>query len=218
MQSIKPISEHLGDLDKLADAYAQSYRKISAEYKEPVEMEAYDDEYFISRIKRFAAEDMCFVLSSGGDVAGFARFNDIPDYYKKTPHRDLDSQTLEGAEYNLARRIRFNEGAPDLDGRTAILNQIYLMPKFQKRGMGGKLVRAGLDEIRADYTHLIVEYNLNNHFAEGFYKNKLGMIKIADTMDFDGIIRGENGRPTFFISPVGIRWQAIAKVRENLAR
>ena len=219
MQSIKPISEHSGDdLAKLADAYARSYREVSAKYKEPVEMAAYTEEYFINRIRRFAAEDMCFVLSRDGEPVGFARFNDLPDYYIKAPHRDLDSQVLEGKEYNLARKISFAKDAPDLDYKTAIMNQIYLTPRFQRRGFGGKLVAAGLNEIKDRYAHLIVEYNTNNTFAEDFYKSKLGMIKIGTTMDFDGIIREENGRLTFFISPVGIRWQAISGIIGKLSR
>ncbi|MDR3208930.1 MAG: GNAT family N-acetyltransferase [Rickettsiales bacterium] len=210
----KPIGEHLDDLETLAGAYMESYRAVSAGYKDPIEMMRYTYPYFIDRIRKFSKEKMVFVLSDDNEPIGFARFNGIPDHYKTNgTHCAMEIKELNGFEYQFMRRIEFSQNAPNLTDKTAILNQIYLKPSFQHQGLGGLLVSAALREIGAKYKNLIVEYNINNTQSQRFYSKKLGMRKVAETIDFDHIVESQDGKNIpLYLSITGISYAPINSI------
>lgn len=198
----------------LAKAYKRSYNKLSDGYKSPEEMKLYTEQVFIQKLKRFAQDkdSQSAVLMLNDRPYGFVRYSYIPGYYKENQNgnsQDLETGYMDGYEFAWNRKIKFEKDV-QLDDKTLIVNQIYLDPEIQRRGLGTYLFGQTLPKIKEQgFESLIIEYNAQNKNAERFYQT-LGFEAFAHTQDFDHITR-ENNRANFCISDVKIAHATIDK-------
>lgn len=197
------------NLRLLAEAYRNSYNKLSEAYKSPEEMALYTYDYFYQKVKRFAAENQhsstsrTFMVTLDGQPVGFVRYSRIPEYYKTNENgrtQDLEHGMLDGYEYAWYRKVNFVSDVK-LDDTTMILNQIYLDPSVQRHGLGTYILAQTLPKMKEKgVRNLILEYNVDNKNGEKFY-NSFGFQPLADTEDLDHIIR-RGGQTRFCISKV----------------
>ena len=198
----------------LAKAYMRSYNKLSQGYKSADEMKLYTEQVFFRKLKNFAADksSVSAVLLMDGNPAGFVRYSPVPGYYKTAADgtsKDLERGYMDGYEYAWNRKITFDKDVA-LTDKTLIVNQIYLDPQIQRKGLGTYLLGATLPKLKEKgYDSLIIEYNANNINAEKFYQT-LGFEAFAKTQDFDHIIRPRN-KTDFCVSDVKIAHTTIDK-------
>ncbi len=198
----------------VAQLYADSYRRLSAQYKKPEEMACYTSDYFDRKVKNFLKEQEShiFVLSLGGHPIGFARFSPVPGAYRQ-PGIPLVTQpeagVLDGVPYQYDREIAFSNPTK-ITRETVMLNQIYFDPAFQRQGLGSVLLATALPRLNERYTDMLVEYNMDNAYARRFYTG-LGFKQIATTFDLDHIIARKR-----YYSPVGIGHTNIRACLERL--
>lgn len=182
------------DLFKLADAYMASYNTLSKDYKKAEEMELYTREYFLRKLEKFRKgqkDSPVFVALANGKPVGFLRFGAVEDYYKNQENgiaEQKETVSVDGRTKTWTRKIKFINGA-QIDNKTAILNQIYIDPKYQQHGIGEKLFNEAIPEMAKNYDDFIVEVNTDNIGAQKVYNKVLTAEKIADTKDFDHILK-----------------------------
>ncbi len=202
--SISKLQNSEAELAALAEAYKNSYNKLSEGYKSPQEMALYTYDYFYQRVKRFAKENessslsRTFVVTLDEKPVGFVRYSRIPEYYKQKDNgqtKDLEHGMLDGYEYAWYRKVKFVDNVK-LDDSTMILNQIYLDPSVQRHGLGTYILAQTLPKMKEKgVRNLILEYNAENKNGEKFYSS-FGFRPLADTEDLDHIIH--DGQSTRF--------------------
>lgn len=207
--SISKLQNREADLASLAEAYRNSYNKLSEGYKSPQEMALYTYDYFYQKVKRFAAENessslsRTFVVKLDEKPVGFVRYSRIPEYYKQNENgqtKDLEHGMLDGYEYAWYRKVKFVDDVK-LDDSTMILNQIYLDPSVQRHGLGTYILAQTLPKMKEKgVRNLILEYNIENKNGEKFY-NSFGFRPLADTEDLDHILH-DGQKTKFCISKV----------------
>lgn len=209
-------------ISDLSEVYGASYIKLSEKYKGKREMALYTPEYFRGRLERFAEdkESMTFVISDEDRAVGFARFSPIPDVYKSMPKGlsiHLEKGEMDGFEYQWLREVRMRK-SPDYTDRTVMLNQIYLAPDAQHKGLGTQVFASVLPQMEEKYDNIVVEFNLKNAKGIRFYKS-MGFEVAGITQDLDHILPTKNewGRK-MCVSNVGIADAPIQTVRENAVR
>lgn len=210
-------------MSRLADAYRNSYNTLSAEYKSKEEMALYTYDYFYQKVKRFAAENeqsnlsRTFTVNIDGQPVGFVRYSRIPDYYKQNQNgetKDLEHGMMDGYEYAWYRKVKFVDDVK-LDDSTMILNQIYLDPSVQHKGLGTYILAQTLPKMKEKgVRNLILEYNRDNLNGEKFYQS-FGFQPLADTEDLDHILTDRNGRTKFCISKVKMVHVDVAAALEK---
>lgn len=204
-------------VEELSLSYCASYRLLSETYKTPDEMRFYTPDYFRKKIKDMliGKESDVFVLSHLNKAVGFVRFSPIPVAYKQANgggYYGEQSKTIQGGVMvTWTRSAYFQKGTP-LTDKTTILNQIYLHPDIQKKGIGSLLLDRVLPFVAQKYTDLIVEYNQNNQYAIQFYK-RLGIQEVAKTFDLDQVTPAHD-----YFSPVGIGYAPIRVIQKQLAQ
>ena len=226
MLEVKKFAGNYKEILPLADVYMRSYNKLSETYKSQEEMALYTRVSFIKKLENWAIrqadgkEPFIFVIYDNEQPCGIMRLNPIPQEYrqinsllKATEHENGE---LDGWNMARNRNIQYST-SPQFEDNTLILNQIYLAPESQKRGLGtyfiktvfNKLQKQGLDQF-------IVEYNDNNTNGKKFHEDVLCAKKIATTSDFDHITT-QNGKTDFCISPVSIGISRFSQVLQNIA-
>lgn len=210
--SIRNLEPKLEQLKPLAEAYYHSYNNLSKDYKSSEEMALYTKGYFLRKLWKMShdKESAVAVLWVNERPGGFVRYSKVPDYYK-TPvngaNSNLEQGVLDGYDYTWVRKVDFNQDII-LNDKTLIVNQIYLDPALQHRGLGTYLFAKTLPTLKENgYESLIIEYNENNKNAEKFYKG-VGFSPIAKTKDFDHIIEKDN-KTLFCVSDVEIAYTTV---------
>lgn len=194
---------------KLAEAYRNSYNKLSEGYKSSEEMTLYTYDFFYHKVRKFALENeqsslsRTFVVNLDGDPVGFVRYSRIPEYYKQNQGKqteELEHGMMDGYEYAWYRKVKFVDNVK-LDDSTMILNQIYLDPSVQRHGLGTYILAQTLPKMKEKgVKNLILEYNSSNLNGEKFY-GAFGFKALAETQDLDHILN-KNGRTELCISDV----------------
>lgn len=216
---IKPFDGKAKTIMALADAYYKSYCELSKNYKSEAEMALYKKGTFIKKLKKFSkdSESSVFVYFENEQPLGFIRYSPVPEYYKAagTETRDLEKGIMNGYDFAWYRKVKFDE-TNKIDDKTVIVNQIYLDPQIQNKGVGTQMFKSTLPLIKnLGYESMIIEYNAHNNNAKRFYHNVLGLERIAQTQDFDNIITPEK-RAEFCISPVEIGHAMIDSSIKNI--
>ncbi len=212
MNEVKPYDGKLKTILDLSQAYYNSYVTLSKEYKCQKEMALYKKGTFIKKLKNIAIDksSITYMYLENNQPLGFIRFSPIEDYYKNTAQKNAQSESgvNNGYNYFWQRKLIFNQENPMSD-KTLILNQIYLDPSIQSKGVGRLLLEKTLHIIKKQgYKDFIVEYNTNNTKAKKFYQHSIGLEEIGSTKDFDNIIT----KPTkICMSPVSIGYTTIKK-------
>ena len=145
-------------------------------------------------IRRATEKDICAIRA----IAGIA----FPDTYRTILSRDQLDYMMEWmySEESLARQfssghifliedskgyVSYRRDSAQDDGVPVFhLEKLYILPEFQKQGLGKKLFDAVAEEIRKDTkTDFIIELNVNiSNPSIGFYRH-LGM-HVARSGDF----------------------------------
>ena len=194
---------------ELAAAYKLSYITLSAQYKSPEEMALYTtNDYFMQRVEKFAKDpkSTTFIIYDKSEIVGFSRFSPVPeDYLGLTSGISYHPEcgTMDGHAYQWKRPMCFDIN-PEIDDKTLMLHQIYLVPKVQHQGLGTQILASVLPTMAYQFNKVLVEYNMCNHVGEECYKN-WGFKKVGETQDLDHIL--PNGK--WCTSSVGI---AIAPI------
>ncbi len=193
-------------IQKLANAYFDSYVTVSKSYKTNEEIVLYKKDTFVEKLRKMAKDksSSMFVYFKNGIPLGFVRYSPVEEYYKNNNHRNIQTEetTVAGHTYKFNRELSFYENNP-ITSKTMIVNQIYLDPAIQNKGIGTAIFKSTLPKMKAKgYTDFIIEYNANNNKARAFYENILTLREVGTTKDFDNVIPGNPLK--VFISPVRI--------------
>ncbi len=210
-------------MSRLANAYRNSYNTLSAGYKSREEMALYTYDYFYQKVRRFAAENeqsnlsRTFTVNLEGQPVGFVRYSKIPEYYKQNQNgetKDFEHGMMDGYEYAWYRKVKFVDDVK-LDDSTMILNQIYLDPSVQHKGLGTYILAQTLPKMKEKgVRNLILEYNRDNLNGEKFYQS-FGFQPLADTEDLDHILPDREGKTKFCISKVKMVHVDVATALEK---
>ncbi|MFI3241632.1 MAG: GNAT family N-acetyltransferase [Alphaproteobacteria bacterium] len=213
MIKVEPFDGKLKTILDLAQSYYNSYVTLSKEYKSDKEMALYKKGTFIKKLKKISQDNSShtFIYFDDDKPLGFARYSPVPSYYHKDriENAEIESGTTpNGYDYYWKRKLDLN-AENNMDDKTIMLNQIYLDPSIQKKGLGTKIIDQTLPKIKeAGFESLVIEYNSNNENARRFYRNTLALREIGTTRDFDNVV----SNPTeICMSPVTLGFVEIDK-------
>ena len=211
--SICKLEKRMDTILALAEVYQQSYNRLSERYKTAQEMAFYTKGYFIKKLWNMARDDRSIisVLQVDSRPCGFIRYSKVPSYYHG---QVLESGYLDGFEYARYHKVHFDDEIL-LNDKTLIVNQLYLAPNLQHKGLGRLLFERTIEDLKGrGYKDLVIEYNIHNDNARKFY-HKLGFRDFGRSKDMDHIL--SDGRRTIFcLSDVRIAHTTIDNALKHI--
>jgi len=227
MLEVRKFAGNYKEILPLADVYMRSYNQLSSAYKSRAEMALYTKVSFIKKLENWAInqaegkEPFIYVLYNNGKPCGIMRLNHISDDYRQinSDYQAVEKERgfLDGWQIARNRRIDYEKRFNFADN-ALILNQIYLAPEEQNKGLGTYFIKQVFSKLRElNYDQFIVEYNDNNVNGKKFHEDVLCARKIAHTTDLDHITTSRRGKTRFCLSPVSIGMSTFSKVLCNIA-
>lgn len=213
---VKNLTDDQDMLKKLSVCYSKSYKKVSSLYKKPEELEKYTPEFFYGKLQDMTKdkESLSYVIFLNGEPHGFARYSPAPNIYKEIDENSVAQErkkgNREGFDYTWDKKVYFNSDIV-IDDKTVMLNQIYLDPDIQSKGLGSKLLKETMPKVRdAGYDSIIIEYNAKNSGAQGFYKYILGLKEVAKSQELAHIGLDDDGNRKEYYADVIIGYSDIS--------